>query len=167
MNDPVAVLPAVSDAMQVTVVTPIGNPEPEPGVHTTGRAPSTASTAEAVNVTTVLGPLEGCTMGAGSVRTGLTVSRTVTVNVRVPVLPAASVAVQVTVVVPSGNVAPEAGAHAAATAPLTRSVAVTVNGTTAPADEVASRTIGAGTEIDGAVVSRTVTVKAPVAVLPE
>jgi hypothetical protein len=37
---------------------------------------------------------------------------TVTVNVPVAALPAESVAVQETVVVPSGNVAPLAGAHA-------------------------------------------------------
>ena len=55
VNEPVDVLPAASDDEQVTVVTPIGNDEPEAGVQTTGRAPSTASSAEALNVTTRAG----------------------------------------------------------------------------------------------------------------
>jgi hypothetical protein len=57
---------------------------------------------------------------------GAVVSRTVTVNVAVPVLFAASVAVQVTVLVPSGNVEPEAGLQVTGTFPLTVSLAVGV-----------------------------------------
>ena len=41
----------------------------------------------------------------------------VTVNVQFPALPAASVAVHVTVVVPTGNVAPDAGTHTTVTGP--------------------------------------------------
>ena len=48
-------------------------------------------------------------MFAGTVTTGSVVSRTVTVKVADPVLPAVSVAEQVTVVGPSGKVLPDAG----------------------------------------------------------
>jgi hypothetical protein len=50
-------------------------------------------------------------MFAGHVTVGAMTSLTVTVNVQVPVLPDASVAVQVTVVVPTGKLEPDAGAH--------------------------------------------------------
>jgi hypothetical protein len=47
----------------------------------------------------------------GSVRVGGVTSCTVTPKLPEPVLPDASVAVHVTVVVPSGKLDPEAGAH--------------------------------------------------------
>ena len=53
--------------------------------------------------------LASTAIGAGRVSTGPTRSTTFTVKLAVPVLCAASVAEQVTDVVPSGNVAPEAG----------------------------------------------------------
>ena len=69
--------------------------------------------------------------------------------------PAASAAVQLTVVAPVGNVPPEVGAHETATGPSTTSVAVgSVYVTGAPALEVAAAVIGAGTLlIVGAIVS--------------
>ena len=54
-------------------------------------------------------------IGAGHVATGACVSLTVTVNEHVLVLFEASVAVHVTVVVPTGNVAPDAGTHTTVT----------------------------------------------------
>ena len=51
------------------------------------------------------------TMFAGQVTVGFVESLTVTVKLHEPVLPDASVAVQVTVVVPTGKLDPEAGAH--------------------------------------------------------
>ena len=51
-------------------------------------------------------------MFAGHDTVGACVSCTVTVNVQVPVFADASVAVHVTVVEPTGNVAPDAGTHA-------------------------------------------------------
>ena len=80
---------------------------------------------------------------------------TVTVKLADALLPAASAAVQLTVVAPVGNVAPEVGAHETATGPSTRSVAVgSVYVTAAPADDVAAAVIGAGTLlIVGAIVS--------------
>jgi hypothetical protein len=70
-------------------------------------------------------------------------------------LPAASVAEQLTVVAPVGNVAPDAGVHATAIGPSTRSVAVgSVYVTAAPALDVAAAVIAAGTSlIVGAIVS--------------
>jgi hypothetical protein len=51
-------------------------------------------------------------MLAGQVMLGFSLSLTVTVKLQEPVLPEVSVAVQVTVVVPFGNIAPEAGLQA-------------------------------------------------------
>ena len=70
-------------------------------------------------------------------------------------LPAASAAVQLTVVAPVGNIPPDAGVHATASGPSTRSVAVgSVYVTDAPALEVAAAVMAAGTLlIVGAIVS--------------
>ena len=70
-----------------------------------------------------------------------------------PVLSAVSVAVQVTVVAPTGKVLPEAGAQIGVRAPSTLSTAVTVKGTTAPLGPVAGAVMSAGTVTTGAVVS--------------
>jgi hypothetical protein len=59
---------------------------------------------------------------AGTVITGGVESVTVTVKEAEPVLPCASIAVQVTVVVPSGNVEPLAGVQVTDTTPSTMSV---------------------------------------------
>ena len=48
-------------------------------------------------------------MSAGQVITGASVSLTVTINVQVSALPTASIAIHVTVVVPTGNTEPEGG----------------------------------------------------------
>ena len=48
-------------------------------------------------------------ISAGQVATGASVSLTVILNEQVSALPAGSVAIQVTVVVPTGNVEPEGG----------------------------------------------------------
>ena len=68
-------------------------------------------------------------------------------------LPAASVAEQLTVVVVIANVEPEAGVHVTGTGPSTLSVAVTVKVTTAPDGLVASAVMLEGTVITGGVVS--------------
>ena len=110
-------LPEASEAVQVTVVVPMGKVEPDGGVHVTtgfGRAGS-LSVAEAVKFTTAPdGPVGSTVMGAGSVSTGATSSLTVTVKVPVEVLPPKSVDVQVTVVVPIGNVDPDGGVQVTA-----------------------------------------------------
>jgi hypothetical protein len=76
----------------------------------------------------------------------------------------ASFAVQETVVVPSGNVAPETWSHETVGDGSTASVAVTVNGTLAPPGPVASAVMFAGTESVGGVASTSVTVTVKVAV---
>ena len=70
-----------------------------------------------------------------------------------PVLPAASVAEQVTVVVPIGKVEPEAGEQVGIIEPSTTSIADAVKVTTAPAALVASLVIFPGTVTTGGVVS--------------
>jgi hypothetical protein len=63
-------------------------------------------------------------MLAGQVICGGSVSLTVTVNEQLPVLVLVSVAEQVTVVVPTGNVAPEAGVQTTGITPSQLSLAV-------------------------------------------
>src|SRR5256885_10302538 len=71
-------------------------------------------------------------MPPGTVMCGGVVSRTVTANEEEPVFPWASLAVQSTRVVPSGNVDPEDELQLAVTGPSTMSVAPAENGTVAP-----------------------------------
>src|SRR3954447_23040562 len=107
-------------------------------------------------------------MSAGRWSVGAVVSCTVTVNVAVAVLPAWSVAVQVTVLPPRGNVAPDGGWQSTATAPSTRSLAVGgPDGRGAAWPSVASIVRLDGTSLnDGFVVSVTVTSSCASAVLP-
>jgi hypothetical protein len=63
-------------------------------------------------------------MFAGQAIVGACVSFTVTINVHEPLFPLESVAVQVTVVVPFGNVEPEAGEQVGVPTPEQLSVAV-------------------------------------------
>ena len=125
-------LSLLSVAEQVTVVVPIGKVLPDAGVQTGVIEPSTVSVAVAVNVTTAPAELvASVVISAGTVTTGAVVSTTVTVKVADPVLPALSVAEQVTVVGPSGKVLPDAGVQTGVIEPSTVSVAVAVNVTTA------------------------------------
>ena len=71
-------------------------------------------------------------MSPGTLTVGGVVSLTVTVNEPAAELPESSVAVQVTVVVPSGKVLPEGGAQTTLGLGSTRSEAVAVYVTTAP-----------------------------------
>ena len=154
VNEPVLVFPRVSAAEQLTVVVAIGNVEPEAGVHVTGREPSTRSVAVAVNETTLPAELVASNVILdGNVSVGAVVSLTVMVKDPVPVLLAASVAEQFTVVVAIGNVEPEAGVHVTGTGPSTLSVAVAVYVTAAPDGPVASAVIGEGSVNTGGVVS--------------
>ena len=159
-NNPVTVFPWESEAEQTTfVVTKTGKVEPEAGEHVTATGPSTRSVAEAEYVTTApLGPVAEAVISAGSVRVGGVVSRTVIVENAEPTLLAASVAVQVTAVVPNGKVEPEDGEQVRVRDPLTRSVAEAENVATAPAGPVASKVTG-NPDIDtsGGVVSRRAT----------
>jgi hypothetical protein len=164
---PEAAFPAASVAVQVTVVVPIGNVDPEAGVQTTATGPSIASTAEAVNVAIAPAALVAPRVSfAGRVRTGAVLSPTVIVKLPEAVFPAASVAVQLTVVVPIGNVDPEAGVQITATGPSIASRADALKVAIAPAGLVAARVSFAGSVRTGAVLSPTATVKVPEAVFP-
>jgi hypothetical protein len=113
MNVPaVAAFPALSLASQVTVVGPNANVEPEAGVHDAVNEPSTKSLAVAVYVTIApFGPVASIGSSVGSSKVGAVVSCTVTLNDFEALFSAASVAVQVTSVVPNGNVVPESCVH--------------------------------------------------------
>src|SRR5262245_61515799 len=106
-----ASLPALSFAVQVTVVTPCGKVEPEAGWQWTVTGPSTRSVAAGGMKVTAAppGPVASATKSVAWLMLGAVVSTTVVVKLFVALLPWASVAVQVTVVVPSGKVEPEVG----------------------------------------------------------
>jgi hypothetical protein len=92
-------------------------------------------------------------------------SVTVTWKLPLPVLPATSWAVHVTVVAPIGNVKPEAGLHVTARGPSTVSKADAANVTTAPDALVAGTVKFPGTVTAGATVSETTTWKFALPVL--
>jgi predicted nucleotidyltransferase len=110
VNEQEAELPAASVAVQETVVVPFGNVEPEAGEQTT-EPPGQLSETVGAKVTTAehCPGVFGAVTLAGQTIDGGCVSLTVTVNDQDAVLLEASVAVQLTVVVPFGNVEPEAG----------------------------------------------------------
>jgi hypothetical protein len=164
------VFPCKSVAVQVTIVWPTGNTDPELGLHEAVSEPSTMSKAVAEeNVTSAPVDFVASTvLSAGAATVGPMLSFTVTLNVPDPLLCRLSAAVHVTVVCPTGNVAPEAGEQAGVIEPSTRSVAETPEkGTAAPPDPLASKgPMFAGTWTIGPNVSLTVTVKVSDAVLP-
>jgi hypothetical protein len=116
--------PAASAAVHATVVAPMAKVAPDAGEQTGTMPAVTVSDAEATKVTTVpVGPAASAVMGPGSVSVGAIESPVVTAKDAVPVLPARSVAVQVTVVAPMAKVAPDAGVQTTAIAPSTTSLA--------------------------------------------
>src|SRR5919109_3065614 len=124
--------PAASVAEHVTIVVAMGKIVPDCGEQVAPTMPSMLSTAVALNVTvTPCGLFASKVISAGTVNTGGMESMTLTTNVAVALLPAASVAVQVTVVVPRGKRLPEWGEQVTATVPSTLSVAVASNATSA------------------------------------
>src|SRR5207249_834673 len=107
------VLPTASVAVHVTVVTPLLKVEPLIGSQASV-APGQLSVTEAEKVT-LLAQLPGAvltTIFAGQIAWGASVSLTVILNVQALVLPPASVAVQVTGVVPLPKALPLAGLQA-------------------------------------------------------
>jgi hypothetical protein len=106
----------------LTVVVPSPKVEPETGKQTGAIAPSTISFAVAEKVTAAPeGPVASAVISEGSDNAGGVVSSTVTSKLLFAVLPAASVAEQLTVVVPRANVPPEAGKQDATSSPSTKS----------------------------------------------
>src|SRR5215207_2835918 len=127
VNEQVLVLPAASFAVTLTVVTPTGKAEPDAGLLVTVTA-ETVSPAMTLKLTAaVVAPgAAATTMSAGHETLGAVVSRTVTLNVALTLLPAPSVAVAVTSVVPGAKVLPEGVLKVTASAPSRLSSAVAV-----------------------------------------
>ncbi len=124
---PVEVLPAASVAVALTLVVPSGKTPPDCGLKVTCTGPPTASSAVAAKVATApWAEVASTTRSGGSESTGPVLSRTVTLKVAVEVLPAPSVAVALTWVVPSGNVLPEGMLKLTASGPSRLSSAVAV-----------------------------------------
>jgi hypothetical protein len=154
LKEPVAVLPALSEAEQDTVVVSYENVEPEAGLQVTVTDPSTESEAETENVTAAPPePVPWTVMFDGSCNFGGVLSATATLNEAEPVLPALSVTEQVTVVVSNANAEPDAGEQFGASGPSTLSTAEAVKLAIAPAGPAASRVISAGTVTTGGVLS--------------
>src|SRR4051794_37771806 len=119
----------------------MGKPLPDGGEHTTGTAPLTKSTAVGFTKPAALPVALFASKVAGDgtfANPGGVVSTTVTVKFAFAGLFAASLAVQFTVVGPSGNVFPDAGVHETVGFGSTLSTAETLNETAAPPGPVAS-----------------------------
>src|SRR5262249_54435291 len=111
VNDAVLVCPEVLVAEQLTVVAPFGNCVPDVWSHVTGAVPSFRSVAVTLNVSTFPNGLVDVSVMLFAPTIVGAVSLTVTVNDLLELLFAGSLALQFTVVVPNGNVEPEAGEH--------------------------------------------------------
>ena len=118
-NVAVAVLPDGSVAVQLTVVVPVANIDPEAGVHVIVTVPLLSAADGTVYVTLPeLAPGGNVTRTlAGGVIVGSSSSTTCTAKLADAVLPTESVAVQLTVVVPIGKNDPDAGVQPAAAGP--------------------------------------------------
>jgi hypothetical protein len=130
----VPVFDAASVAVQVTVVTPTGNVDPEAGEQATAASPVHESVAVGVANSTAA---SHCPVGAsastlaGQAIAGPVVSATVTAKEQEAELSAVSVAVQVTVVVPSAKVDPDAGTQTTEAVPQLSAAEGVVKVTTA------------------------------------
>ena len=102
--------------MQVTVVTPTGNTEPDGGTQA-AVTPGALSVAVGVKFTAAEQSPRSLVfrMSAGQTILGGSLSLTVTLKVTLVLLLEVSVAVQVTVVTPIGKVEPEVGTQATVT----------------------------------------------------
>src|SRR5262245_50205704 len=106
-------------------------------------------------------------MPAGQVMVGGVVSSTITSKEHIEALLSSSVAETVTVVVPSGNVLPEAGTQTIDGEGSQTSMAAGEKVTISPAGLVHSSVMSEGHVTIGGVVSMTVTLKEQVSELPE
>ena len=112
LNDADEVFPCVSVAEQLTVVVVIPNVDPDGGEQVTPTEPDTASLAVGlVNVMTApeLDVASVVLLPGTPLITGPIVSTTLTVNDADELFPCESLALQVTVVLPRPNTAPDAG----------------------------------------------------------
>jgi hypothetical protein len=169
LKEQLALRPTASVAVQVTVVAPAAKVEPDGGTQLTGTEPGQLSVAVGVYVTTALHwPTSALlVMFAGQVMLGAWPSLTVTVNEQLALRPAASVAVQVTVVAPSAKLEPDGGTQLTGTWPGQLSVAVAVYSATAlHCSGAAGILISCGQVMLGAWPSVTVTVNEQLALRP-
>src|SRR3954470_7631206 len=106
--------PEASVARQVTTVLPFWNVEPLGGTQTriTGLEQRSNTVGSKLTTALQLPASVCCEMSGGSVSAGICLSSIVMVKAQEALLPAASVAVQFTVFVPTGNADPEGGTHA-------------------------------------------------------
>ena len=130
VNEHDPVFDEASVAVQVTVVVPTANVDPVAGTHTTVAPGQLSAAVGVVKFTTAehWPAAAAVVMFTGHVTVGACVSLIVTVNEHVPsaLFADPSDAVHVTVVVPTGNVAPDAGTHTTVTGPGQLSVPVGV-----------------------------------------
>jgi len=116
-----------SVAVQVTVVVPGANCEPEGGTQATV-TPEQLSEAVGVAKLTATDPSPALTVSvmmlAGQAIVGGCVSLTLTVNVQLAILFTASFTVQVTVVTPAGKVEPDGGVQVGTPTPVQLSLTV-------------------------------------------
>ena len=102
-------VPAAFEAVQMTLVVPSRKPLPLGGMQVTAKGPE-ASEAVTVKLTGVRPPVHSATRFVGQFKVGKAmVGVTVTVKLHELLLPEPSIAVPVTVVVPTGKVLPELG----------------------------------------------------------
>lgn len=159
MNEQLPVLLAASVAEQVTLVVPFWNVEPDGGVQVAASDPSQLSVTVGLNVATAeqlvaFVPMEIFEQAS----TGASSSTTVTLNVHCPVLPATSVAEQVRLVVPLGNVEPDGGVQMAASGASQLSVTVGVKVTVVEQVFASVPFVTFEQDTSGAMLSITVTV---------
>jgi hypothetical protein len=161
LNVAVPVLPRPSDAEQVTVVAPRAKVEFLSGTQVTIRgSPRSTAVGRTKSTTEPAKPFASTVLSAGTLlRTGGVVSTTVTLNVLLALLLCESVALQVTVVCPIENVAPEAGVQLEVETASSGSAALKAKVTAAPPNPVAWAVMSAGTVITGGVWSATMTWK--------
>jgi hypothetical protein len=108
-----ATLPEASIPVQLIIVAPSGNTVPEDGSQSTTGLGSTASDALFAKMTRAPSLLLASVLKlAGSISLGGVISLTVTGKLPLLEFPAASVAVQATVMEPRGNTEPDAGLQA-------------------------------------------------------
>src|SRR5437764_805083 len=149
------VLPAASFAVTVTVVVPSANVVPGSCEYVIVGVDTASVAVAAKSATAPAGLAASAVMSDGTVSDGGVVSTTSTWNVFTVVLPAASFAVTVTVVVPSANVVPGSCEYVIVGVD-TASVAVAAKLATAPAGLAASAVMSDGTVSHRGLVSTTV-----------
>ena len=133
-----------------TLVAPTRNSVDDAGVQTGTIEPSTTSVAEAANLTTAPFLFEvRAVTAAGTTTLGAVRSTTVIRKVLVTLSSGRSWAVHVTVVCPSGKLAPELGLQETGSDWLSRPVAEVANETAAPFGACASTVMSAGTVSSG------------------